>query len=286
MAYPTAPTSFPTRNPGDVVLAAHLNAYGDELEAVEGAWLTGYGQTLAPFRVRNVNPGLEFGDGNASGGGSMLGYITAGSGVVGLHCEPGAGANTYKTRGIPGAILAVNAANTGFYVGAIGTAAADNQSPVLTMLLSPNGNVQLPFTPICRLRNSTTQAAIPINTMTALTFDTEDADVGGLHAPGSASVVIPAGCAGWYLLTARAKFVAQVNGYRGIYFHLNGTAIVGSQIQTTGSAISAVLSLIYLQNCAVGDTLDVRARHTAAVATGVGDTTRELQTEFTVMKVA
>jgi hypothetical protein len=284
MAFPTTPATFPTRNPGDVVAAAHLNAYGDEIEAIENGWLTGYGQTLAPFRVRNVNPGLEFGDGNAAGGGSMLGYITAGSGVVGLHCEPGTNANTYKTRGIPGAILAVNAANTGFYAGSVPTAAADNQSPVLTLTINPNGSLQFPFSPICRLRNTVAQS-VNINTMTALTFDTEDADVGGLHATGSASVVIPAGAAGWYLLTGRARFTGQTGGYRGIYFHLNGAAIVGTQIQTAGNAIAAVLSLIYFQNCAVGDVLDLRARHTAVAAINVGDPTRELQTEFNVVRV-
>jgi hypothetical protein len=286
MAYPTTPATFPIHNPGDIVAAAHLNAYGDEIELVETNWLSGYGQTLALFRLRGGTIGLEFGDANAAGGLSSLCHFNpSASGFVALHCEPGTASNTLKTRGIPGLVLAANAGSTGFYVGAVPVAAADSQSLSLTMLAQANGSVQFPFNPICRLRNSAVQASIAINTMTALTFDTEDADVGGLHAAGASAVVIPAGAAGWYLITAKARFAAQVSGYRGIYLHLNGTAVAINQLQTTGSGIACGLTVVFFQYCAVGDSLDVRVRHTAATAIGVGDTLRENQSEFNVVRI-
>ena len=287
MSYPTTPAAFATHNPGDIVRAADLNAYGDEIELVETNWLSGYGQTLAPFRLRGGTIGLEFGDANAAGGGSFLTHQNpSASGFVALHCEPGTNANTMKTRGIPGVLLAANAGSTGFYVASMAAAAADNQALVLTMQASNIATVQFPLNPICRLRNSNVQASIAINTMTALTFDTEDADVGAMHVAGASGVTIPAGAGGWYLITAKARFAAQTGGYRAIYLHQNGVAFAGSQIRTTTNAIACGVSVIYFLSCAPGDVLDVRVRHTAATAIGVGDTVRENQSEFNVVRIS
>jgi hypothetical protein len=286
MSYPTTPATFPIHNPGDIVAAAHLNAYGDEIELVETNWLSGYGQTLAPFRLRGGTIGLEFGDANAAGGLSSLCHFSpSASGFVALHCEPGTASNTLKTRGIPGLVLAANAGSTGFYVGIAPVAAADSQSLALTMQAATNGTVQFPFNPICRLRNSNVQASIAINTMTALTFDTEDADVGAMHTAGGSGVTIPAGAGGWYLLTAKARFAAQTGGYRAVYLFQNGVAFVGSQLRTTTNAIACGVSVIYFIFAAAGDVFDVRVRHTAATAIGVGDTVRENQSEFNVVRI-
>jgi hypothetical protein len=286
MAYPTTPATFPIHAPLDIVHAADLNAYGNEIQLVEGSWLNGFGQTLAPFRLRGGNLGLEFGDANAAGGGSTLCHFNpSASGFVALHCEPGTASNTLKTRGIPGLVLAANAGSTGFYLAPVPLANADSQSLSLTMLAAANGAVQFPLNPICRLRNTTVQASIPINTMTALTFDTEDADAMGMHTAGASGIVIPAGPASWYLYMAKARFAAQSGGYRGIYLHVNGVAQVGSQIQTTGVSIACGLSIIYFGVGSAGDVFDVRVRHTAAAAIGVGDTLRENQSEFAVMRL-
>lgn len=285
MGYPTSPASFPTHVTGEVVRAAHLNAYADEIEAVESTWLKSYGQTSAPFRVRGVNPGLEFGDGTAAGGGSTLFYQAVDTGgFLGFHCEPGTNPNTLKTRGIPGAILGGNGVDASFVMASAQTAAADNQAPGAMMTVSPLGCLQFLANAYCLLRNTTPQT-VAHNTMTALTFDTEDADASALHATGSASVIIPATKVGWFLITASTRFQPNATGYRGVYLHLNGNIVCFTQARNCGASISSNVTLIWLLQLAANDTVEIRVRHMAGVSIGVGDTVREQQSQFALVRL-
>lgn len=284
MGYPTTPATFPTHNAGDIVHAAELNAYANELEAMETGWLTGYGQTLAPFRLRGVNPCLEFGDGNAAGGGSTLSYHSGdGTGGIGLHLEQGTNANTYKTRGIPGVFIA-GSPSEAFRVLSAPTASADNQAPQLLMGAS-NGGIQFTGQPVCRLRMTAPPTVSP-SVVTPLGFDTEEVDAYGMHAAGGSAVTIPAGMGGWYLITGSTRFAPQSNGYRQLFIALGGTAICVVTSFGVGNVLSTNLSVIWLVQLVAGNVVDLRVNHTAVAAIVVGDTVREQQSQFALVRVA
>jgi len=284
MSFPTTPATFPTHVTGEIVRAAHVNAYADEIEAIEKGWLSTPAQTLSAFRMRGgVAPGLEWGDANAAGGCSTLGHnANNGLNFIGLHCEPGTTVNTFKTRGIPGLAIGASQADA-FLLGHVQAANADNQALAQSLTITPQGSVTLPFAPSCRLRNAVSSPAIAINTMTVLSFDTEDADTVSMHTPGGSTMTIPV--TGWYVITAFVRFAPQTGGSRSIHVHNNG-AIICSTVSRPVVTFSTNISLIWVAPLNAGDVLDLRVRHTAVATIVCGSTLLEEMTRFSVMKVA
>lgn len=115
----------------------------------------------------------------------------------------------------------------------------------------------------CQVSNSGTQA-IPDDALTAVTFDTEDFDVGSMHSTASntSRLTVPAGAGGVYLLTAHLRYDANATGVRGIRFLKNGTDALTTTCFHLGfsdSGSGPVLQLTVFASLAAGDYVEVQA---------------------------
>jgi hypothetical protein len=99
------------------------------------------GQTSAYIQARNAGNSFEWGHGNAAGYASTLGaWSGSGQPFLCFDCETGTTGNTFKTRGIKGALLESDLAG-GFIFATVPTANADNQTAADTMVITTGGNV-------------------------------------------------------------------------------------------------------------------------------------------------
>jgi hypothetical protein len=86
---------------------------------------------------------IEFGHANPAGYRSMLGTeAMSGAPFLAFHAEAGTSANTYRTRGIAGAVLKSDV-NGGFIFGLIPNIGADNQALTSTAWLDRSGNFSI-----------------------------------------------------------------------------------------------------------------------------------------------
>jgi hypothetical protein len=98
--------------------------------------------------------------------------------------------------------------------------------------------------PSCRLYNSALQV-IPNNTATAITFDSEAWDKGGLHSTVSQTsrITIPTGAGGVWDIGGCVEFAANAAGYRAAYILMNGTTIlVNSLVPANSGSATTVLN--------------------------------------------
>lgn len=93
---------------------------------------------LFAVRVAGGNS-IEWGHTSAAGYGCTIGAEASGYPFIGLHCEYGTTANTYRTRGVVGSLIRSDIGG-GFVFSKIATANADNQSPTTTATLDGSGN--------------------------------------------------------------------------------------------------------------------------------------------------
>lgn len=110
----------------------------------------------------------------------------------------------------------------------------------------------------CSVSNVTTGTiSVADSTYVSVTFDTEQYDTDGYHstATNTSRMTIPAGKAGYYLLTGRMRWDANTTGSRYIIFSKNGT-----NYDSTGSAIYASMYQIHsiVLYLAVGDYVELQ----------------------------
>jgi hypothetical protein len=125
----------------------------------------------------------------------------------------------------------------------------------------------------CQVTN-TTDFSIANGTDTALTWNTEQFDSGGYHstATNTSRFTIPAGKAGYYLLSAQTTWGANATGNRVNSIRKNGTqnninvSGYGANITITGSY---VLNQTWLVNAAVADYYELYAQQSSGGALAV-----------------
>lgn len=137
------------------------------------------------------------------------------------------------------------------------------------------------------LFHSTTQS-IPHDTLTAVTFDSEDYDVTALHNPAvnPTRVTIPSGGGGVYEFKANIVFASNTTGYRQVQFRKNG-ADIGTLITVApvNGAATAVMHSAMLV-LAAGDYVEVFVYQNSTAALNIGNaTTRSVQNQLTMMKI-
>lgn len=144
--------------------------------------------------------------------------------------------------------------------------------------------------PRCRVYNNTNQS-VNNDTDTALTFDTEDFDVGGLHSTSAntSRITIPTGGDGLYLIVAHAFFATNSTGYRRFYFQKNGSAH-GSAVEVDGDAGNADLlgvSNQLLVPLVATDYIEAFVRQTSggALTVGAGGTSRIFANQIFAVKL-
>jgi len=96
----------------------------------------------------------------------------------------------------------------------------------------------------------TTQQTIANNTITVLTWDSEDFDTDAFHSTSSNTgrITIPAGKSGKYLLIGQTEFAANATGDRELYLRKNGSTIKTIYTPATATvfpilSFSAILDL-------------------------------------------
>lgn len=115
--------------------------------------------------------------------------------------------------------------------------------------------------PICRIYNSSDISVASGGSGSALTFDSEDGDNGGMHSGSSSEIVIVT--AGWYLFTASIEWDAAIGNRTSWITHNSTNKIATTESTTARDSTGAAtpyfsrhnLSMIY--PVGVGDTIEL-----------------------------
>ena len=102
------------------------------------------------------------------------------------------------------------------------------------------------------------------NTLTTMTWDSENFDTDGFHdnATNNSRITIPAGKAGKYLFIAIINWNSNASGYREVRFTKNGTAQTYANISATptGEAATVTTSIF---NLAEGDYVEAKVEQSS-----------------------
>lgn len=135
--------------------------------------------------------------------------------------------------------------------------------------------------PHCRVYRTTNQS-IANTTTTALTFDAERVDVGGMHSTSSNTgrITIPTGEGGFYIIGANVQFAINGTGYRQLSLRLNGSTLIGTKsiLATTGIAATN-LAIEVAYQFAAGDYIEVTVAQSSGGALNV-ETAANTSPEF------
>lgn len=114
--------------------------------------------------------------------------------------------------------------------------------------------------PTCRVYNSA-NISITNNTLTALTFDTEEFDVGaGMHSTSvnTGRLTVPTGCGGKYVIGADIEFAANATGSRLIRLRVNGaTNIAQVQYPSSSGTYASALAISSVYALSAADYVEV-----------------------------
>lgn len=114
--------------------------------------------------------------------------------------------------------------------------------------------------------------SVPASTDTVLSFDTVDAQVGGLYAGGQPTrLTVPTGGAGWYVVCAGAALDATYGdtSARRIWLRVNGTTILAEQSghsNTSGGGPERYLCTATALYLNAGDYVEAFVRHTSTTS--------------------
>lgn len=124
---------------------------------------------------------------------------------------------------------------------------------------------RLPEVPLVQQTRVYNSAALTLTTAvsTALTFDTERYDVGGLHSTSANTSRITIALAGVYEVGGSASFDTNTTGLRGLSIRLNGTTTIAlaRDAPITGDETVMILSAAY--RFVAGDYVELIARQTS-----------------------
>lgn len=110
--------------------------------------------------------------------------------------------------------------------------------------------------PSARVYNSA-NISIPNNAATALTFNSERWDTDGIHSTTTNTGRLTCVTAGIYSIFGHIRFAANATGIRSVFIRLNGTTIIGSQLNHQSSAAIAELSIVTHYVLAVGNYVEL-----------------------------
>ena len=138
-----------------------------------------------------------------------------------------------------------------------------------------------------RAYNSTTQS-ITSGADTAVTFDTEDFDVGGLHSTvtNTSRFTVPASGGGLFVMTANVFLAASGTGILSIDWKLNGTTKIGTGQFIGNSAANAVqVEHTTFAVLAAGDYVEVIVNQNSGGPLNIGSATRTLASQAQIVKL-
>ena len=188
----------------------------------------------------------------ASVAGTDFANQTANYGFMG-PASGGAAAPTF--RALVSADIPNNAANTSGLAGTASALAADPTDCAAGQFanaIAANGNLTCAVASAGYRASLTNSAVQSLNNdaATALTFDTEVEDVGGMHDSGTnpSRITIPAGGDGVYLLVCSVGYAAHATGFRQATMYLGGATVLTNntyEAVSTAGKITVVQSSTY-----------------------------------------
>jgi hypothetical protein len=121
--------------------------------------------------------------------------------------------------------------------------------------------------PRCRVYNSA-NFSVPNTTPTAITFDSERFDTGGMHSTSSntSRITVPSGEGGVYLVGGHVRFAANATGVRAAEIMLNGATIIAMQQVDIDSAVPHIFSIATLYTLAAADYVELFCVQTSGAA--------------------
>ena len=135
--------------------------------------------------------------------------------------------------------------------------------------------------------HSTTQS-LTTATVTAITFDSEDYDIGAMHNPGvnPTRFTVPAGAAGLYTIIAKVSYAANATGVRVARLRKNGSDI---STQVTHAATAGATQVVMVCDdlvLAVADYIEVYGFQDSGGNLNTGDAAnRFLKNELSIKRV-
>jgi hypothetical protein len=107
--------------------------------------------------------------------------------------------------------------------------------------------------------NNSTDITLSHNSITALTFDTEDWDTDTMHSTTTNTSRLTATKAGKYLVVGMVWFNTNGTGIRNIYIYKNGSVVAQTGENTCSSANSTILNIVNFVDLAVNDYIELEA---------------------------
>lgn len=123
----------------------------------------------------------------------------------------------------------------------------------------------------CRIYISAANQSIDTADVTALVFDAESYDTGGLHSVGTtpSRIVCTSGASGVYILNAQVTFDNSNVGRREAYFYKNGSKIAETKCFNPDNTEQTVLNLTCQEMLTENDYIEVKVYHTKGSALNV-----------------
>ncbi len=126
--------------------------------------------------------------------------------------------------------------------------------------------------PHARVYHSANQS-IATGTPTALAFDSERVDVGGMHdtVTNNSRLTIPTGEAGFYHIGGCVRWAYNTTGYRSLDIRVGGTSVIARTAHDTlvGSAIGTDQTVGCDYQLAAGNYVELFVTHNAGAALNV-----------------
>lgn len=138
----------------------------------------------------------------------------------------------------------------------------------------------------CSVYNNATQS-IPDATLTALTFNAEDYDQGGMHSTSSntSRVTIPSSHNGIYLMTGQIVFASNGTGVRTGAFYKNGSLLYTNEQITAISGAVTIVNVCAMASLAVADYIELFGYQNSGGALNVGSATRSSGCHLQLTKI-
>jgi hypothetical protein len=150
------------------------------------------------------------------------------------------------------------------------------------------GGIQYgPAQPRSVVYNNTTQS-LSDSSLTAITFNTEDYDVGSMHSTSvnTSRMTCPANGTGAYLVIGKVAYAANATGVRVARVRKNGADIATQSTQAATAGSTQVVQTTCVVGMTPGDYVEVYGFQTSGGALNTGDAaTRSIQNELTVVKL-
>lgn len=135
--------------------------------------------------------------------------------------------------------------------------------------------------------NSAVQS-INDSTLTVLTFNSEDVDVGAMHSTSAntSRLTVPTAGGGFYLIVGAAGFANNATGTRALEIFKNGTtALQYGQVANAGAGSLVVINVVWAGVLAATDYVELRAQQSSGGALDIGSSTREFASSLTAIKL-